>query len=373
MSQAGSISFSGAMGLVATAFLVGVLASLALRPPGSGGRSIETADRGAMETFVWRVHTAFNTRLPVLGEGVDRLAAALAAATGDRLRLDIFEPGELAPAFAATESVRSGKIDAAFSWVGYDQGRIPGATLLGAVPFGMEPPEYLAWWYHGGGRELGEALYAEHDVQLLLCGLIGPETAGWFRKPITSLDDLDGLKIRFSGLAGKVLQRLGASVTVLPGGEIFQALEKGAIDASEFSQPMIDDVLGFDRVARFNYFPGWHQTFSAFHLMVRRQRWEQLAPATRSLLDHLCRSAALAMYAQSEAGQGPVLAGFAAKGVEARDLPRPVLEALRAVTEAVLAEEAAADPWFERILASQRAFSSDYRRWELRAYLPREF
>ncbi len=107
---------------------------------------------------------------------------------------------------------------------------------------------------------------------------------GWFRSPIESLDDFKGLKIRFAGLGGKVLQKLGASVTMIPGGEIFQALEKGAIDATEFSMPAVDQLLGFDRVAKFNYYPGWHQTFTSTHLVINLQIWRDLDEADRVLL-----------------------------------------------------------------------------------------
>ncbi|MEM9302641.1 MAG: TRAP transporter substrate-binding protein [Pseudomonadota bacterium] len=375
MSGRSHVSFSAALALVATAFIVGVVASLAIRPagapPAGSGESAATAPVG--QALSWRVHSAFNTRLPVLGEGMRYTVDRLREITGGRMDLELFEPGELAPALAGTESVRSGKVEAAFTWLGYDQGRIPASTLLGAVPFGMEPPEYAAWWFFGGGRELAESLYADHGAMPLLCGLSGPETAGWFREPIETVEDLQGLKIRFSGLAGKVLQRLGASVTVLPGGEIFQALEKGAIDASEFSLPVIDNMLGFDRVVKLNYFPGWHQTFSAFHLLVNLELWQTLAPTTQAQLESVCVDSALWSFANAEASQGSVLAAFPDKGVEAATIPTPLLRVLRDTTRQVMDEEAAADEWFARVLESQRAFNATYRLWERKAYVPRDF
>jgi len=161
----------------------------------------------------------------------------------------LFEPGEIVPAFSITDAVRDGKVAAGYTWLGYDQGKTAASALLAAVPFGMEPAEFTAWWFEAGGRALGEKLYARYHAHPIMCGLTGPETAGWFRHRIESLDDLQGLKIRFAGIGGKVIERLGASVTMLPGGEIFQALEKGAIDASEFSLPIVDQALGFNRVA----------------------------------------------------------------------------------------------------------------------------
>ena len=125
----------------------------------------------------------------------------------------------------------------------------------------MPPWAYVGWWYHGDGRKLTEALYARHNMMPLLCGISGAETAGWFRQPLESIDDLSGLKIRFAGLGGKAMQRVGASVTMLPAGEIFQALETGVIDATEYAQPVVNQALGFARIAKYNYFPGWHQRY----------------------------------------------------------------------------------------------------------------
>ena len=154
-------------------------------------------------------------------------------------------------------SIRRGDLPAAYNYLAYDQGRIPAAVLFSAVPFGMEPWEYAAWWFEDEGASLAEDIYHRHNIQPLLCSTIGPETAGWYRKPIESLDDLKGLKIRFSGLGGMVLNEIGASATLMAGGEIFAALEKGTLDATEYSMPAIDEVLGFaTRIAKCSLL-GW--------------------------------------------------------------------------------------------------------------------
>jgi TRAP-type mannitol/chloroaromatic compound transport system substrate-binding protein len=360
---------------VVAAFVVGIIGSLALRPPGEGRRTeldAALADTG-FETVRWRVTSSFTSVMPVIGISPVRVADAVREVSGGAIDLKFFEPGEIVPALEITDAVRERKIQAGFMWVGYDQGRIPASTLISAVPFGMEPAEFSAWWYHGGGQALGEALYHEHNVHPILCHLIGPETAGWFRQPITSLDDLDGLKIRFAGLGGKVLQRLGASVTMIPGGEIFQALEKGAIDASEFSLPIVDRMLGFGRVAPYNYFPGWHQTFTTGHLLVNLGAWNDLHPRSRSLIDLACRSEVTLSLAEGEAVQGEIIRNFAGEGISAESLSPELLTELRRVANEVLDEEAANDEHFARILASQRAFSEVYGYWKRKAYLPRDF
>lgn len=358
---------------VVTAATLGMIATLAIRPPGGHEQSSQSVEAAAFEKVDWRVASAFGTNLPIIGEAPKHVAGILSRATGNQTVLTIYEPAELVPAFSITESVKDQKIAAGFTWIGYDQGRIPSSALLGAVPFGMEPWEYLAWWREGGGKALGEALYNPIQVQPLLCGIVSPETAGWFRVPIENIEDIEGLKIRFAGLGGKVLQRLGASVTMIPAGEIFQALEKGAIDATEFSLPVIDKMLGFDRVAKFNYFPGWHQPFTSLHLLVNLEIWQTLRPETRTLIEMACDASITFTLARAEALQGDVIEQFKASGIVSGVLPDPVLERLREATQEVLREEARADPMFAKILESQQAFSQKYETWKRLGYLPRDF
>ena len=359
---------------VVTALIVGVVGSLAIRPSGGVAEQAQSETRGNAFTDVrWRMTSSFTSAMPVIGRSPIRVSESLREISRGAIDLQHFEPGELVPAFEITEAVKDRKIESGFMWVGYDQGRIPASTLISAVPFGMEPPEFAAWWYHGGGQELGEGLYREHNVHPILCHLIGPETAGWFREPVRSLEDLQGLKIRFAGLGGKILQRLGASVTMIPGGEIFQALEKGAIDASEFSLPVVDRMLGFGRVAPYNYFPGWHQTFTTGHMLVNLDAWNELNAPTRELIDLACRSEVILSLAEGEAVQGEIIRNFAGEGISAESLDPEMLEALREVAIEVLDEEAAADAHFARILESQRAFSETYSYWKRKAYLPRDF
>ena len=359
---------------VVVSLAAGALASLAIRPPGGTERVMTpAAEGGGFAPVRWRITSSFTSVMPVIGHTPVRVAEQVREISGGRIVMEYFEPGEVVPAFEITDAVRDRKVQAGFMWVGYDQGRIPASTLISAVPFGMEPAEFAAWWYHGGGQALGERLYNEHNVQPILCHLIGPETAGWFREPITSLEDLQGLKIRFAGLGGKILQRLGASVTMIPGGEIFQALEKGAIDASEFSLPVVDRMLGFGRVAPYNYFPGWHQTFTTGHLLVNLDAWNELQPEARSLIDTVCRAEVTFSLAEGEAVQGEVIRNFPAEGISAESLPVELLEELRKVAVEVLDEEAANDEHFARILESQRSFSENYGHWKRKAYLPRDF
>jgi TRAP-type mannitol/chloroaromatic compound transport system substrate-binding protein len=363
------LSPRAALAAVLVAFATGLVASLALRPPGAALTT--PAEGGASAARLhWRVPVAFGTNLKALGDNILYVAGAVKDSSGGAIELVPYEPGEIVPAFSIVDAVRDKKVPAGYTWLGYDQGKIPASALIASVPFGMEPWEFSAWWYESDGRRLTEALYARYGVHPIFCGIIGPETAGWFRKPVETPADLAGLKIRFAGIGGKVLERLGASVTMLPGGEIFQALEKGAIDATEYSLPVVDEALGFDRVAPINYFPGWHQTYTSFHLVVHLPTWQALAPADRALLETACTAGVTRNLARSEGLQGAVVSSFANRGVEARIISTELLQTLKRVTDEVLEDEAAADADFAGILASQRAFRGEYAEWRRRAYLP---
>ncbi len=374
MSQAPKLSSRAFLAGILIAFFLGIVGSLALRPPGAPAEVISSREDGApLQAVNWRVALAFGSNLPALGDNILYVADAVSATSNQRMRLQTFEPGELISAFAITEAVGDGRLPAGYTWLGYDQGRIPASALLGAVPFGMEPWEFMAWWYDGGGRELAEEMYHRRGVHPLLCGMIGPEAAGWFRFAIEDLSDVRGLKIRFAGLGGRVLQRLGASVTMIPGSELFQALERGAIDALEYSLPSVDERLGFQRVARYNYYPGWHQTFTSFHLVVNLNRWNALPETDRRLLETACTAGVTRNLAHGEAIQGAVIENFQRRGVFTEQLPEDLLRRLRDVSEEVLEEEAAANAEFARILQSQREFRESYAIWKRLAYLPRDF
>ncbi|WP_241910646.1 TRAP transporter substrate-binding protein [Enterovibrio norvegicus] len=327
----------------------------------------------ADEKIRWKVQAVFGTHLPALGDPVTLVAEQIEKATDGDIRFKIYEPGKLVPPFGITEAIKNKQIDAGYTWLGYDQGKIPAAALFAAVPFGMEPWEYATWWYEGEGQALAEELYGKHGVHPVLCSVIGPETAGWFTKEINDVSDFEGLKIRFAGIGGKVLQKAGASVTVLPGGEIFPALEKGAIDATEFSMPAIDQLMGFDKIAKNNYFPGWHQTFTASHLVVNKDVWDGLSDSTKATIDMACTAGTFRALTRGESLQGKVLAGFEEKGVTARTLNNELLQDLKSLTDEVMVEISENDADFKRIYGSQQDFMKEYKAWKTKAYLPRDF
>jgi len=325
------------------------------------------------EKVRWKVQTVFGTNLPGLGDPIALVAEQIKTASNGNIQFKVYEPGKIVPPFAITEAVKNKQIPAGLALLGYDQGKIPASALLSHVPFGMEPWEYSAWWYDGEGHKLAEDLYAKHNIHPVLCGIIGPETAGWFREEIKSIDDFKGLKIRFAGLGGQVLQKAGASVTTIPSGEIFPSLEKGAIDATEFSMPAIDQLLGFDKVAKNNYFPGWHQTFTANHLVINKDVWNELGASNKAMINMACTAGTLRALTRGEYLQGSIVNSFAEKGVNARKLDDSILATLKSYTDDVMREQSDKDTDFKRIYDSQQSFMEEYKSWKRLAYLPRDF
>jgi TRAP-type mannitol/chloroaromatic compound transport system substrate-binding protein len=326
----------------------------------------------AAKTVRWKLPTAFGTALPGLGDQIVEIVEDMKTMSDGQIQVKVFEPKALVPSSGITQAVKDNKLPAGYTWLGYDQGRIPASALIAAgAPFTYDPTEYIAWWYEGGGVGLAEELYAPHNIKPILCGLSGPETGGWYQKELTSIDDFKGLKIRFSGLGGTILQKAGASITMLPGGEIFPALEKGALDATEFATPAVDVKLGFYKVAKYNYFPGWHQPATAFHLIVNQGVWDGLSTSQQSIVENACTSGVLKNLARGEALSGPQIIANKDNGVEVRTFPENILNDLREISKEVMIEQSAKDASFKKIYESQQSFDKTYKEWSKIGYLPR--
>lgn len=338
---------------------------------GLGVATATPADAAKGDRVRWGVPIAFSSNLVALGDTLPWVAGQLEKMSDGNIKFEIFEPGKMIPAIEVFDAASAGKIDAGYSWMGYEQGKVPASALFGAVPFGMNPWEFSAWMYYGGGDELLKEVFAPHNVIPIYCGVVSPETAGWFRKEINSLDDFNGLKVRFAGVGGKVMQKVGASVTVLPGGEIFQALEKGVIDGTEFSIPTADEQYGFYKVAKYNYFPGWHQPFTAQYLYVNKGAWDKLSPQNQAMINTACIAGVNMSLSKSEAKQAAAVKFFKEHGVTTTTLSPKILAGLQKATNEVLDEEAGKDPMFKKVIDAQRTFAKDYKTWADLGYLPR--
>ncbi|UWQ10730.1 TRAP transporter substrate-binding protein [Aliiroseovarius crassostreae] len=330
----------------------------------------EAADKLLLKTPI-----AFSTALPGLGSPIPRVAEQLQLMSGGSLKMKVYEPGKLVPPFEILDAVSSGKINSGYTTAGYWAGKIPAAPLFSAVPFGPEAGEYMAWLYYGNGMTLYQEMYdqAGFNVKVLPCAIIAPETSGWFAKEINQPGDLDGLKMRFFGLGGKVMQRLGVATSLLPGGEIFPALEKGAIDATEFSMPAIDARLGFHKLVKYNYFPGWHQQATVFELLVNKDVWNEASEQHKAIIENACKASMTDSFAEGEAIQHAALIdNVENNGVEIKKWNDEMLATFRENWDAVAQEEAANDAFFAKVLADMTEFRDGYAIWKENAFLPRK-
>jgi len=322
-----------------------------------------------------KVPICFSTALPGLGTSIVELADQLKAASGGDVVMKIYEPGKLVAPFEILDAVAAGKVNAGYFAAGYWEGKMPGISLFTAVPFGPEAGEFVAWMFRGNGLKLYQDYYKKngYDVWAMPACLLAPETAGWFKKPIKSAKDLKGLRMRFFGLGGKVMEKLGVSVSLLPGGEIFPALEKGALDGSEFSMPAIDQRLGFYKVAKYNYFPGWHQQATFLDLMINGKVWRGMSDSQRALIKMACMANLLNTLAHTEAIQGKVIRENAEKrGVKNMYWSDEMLAVYKKAWLEVAAELSAKSPQFKEAYDDLQAFREDYAFWSGLGFLPRE-
>jgi TRAP-type mannitol/chloroaromatic compound transport system substrate-binding protein len=321
-------------------------------------------DASAQERVKWRMPSAFGSQLPHLGPSGVRFTKDVARLSGGKFEIKFFEPGALVPALECFDPVSKGSIEACWTTPGYDTGKIPAAAFFTTVPFGPSFGEFMAWKIFGGGNKLRDEVYAKHNMKAIDCFCIGPETSGWFRKEIKSVEELKGLKMRFFGLGARVVQKLGVSTQLLAGADIFPALERGVIDATEFSMPMMDIKLGFHQIAKFNYFPGWHQQVSCSHLLMNKDAWDKLPDQYKAMIEMAAGHQVMYTYAETEAMQFGAMAEMRDKHkVQVKRWSDEELAAFEKAWMEVLQEESAKDPLFKRIADHYLDFRKNYAIW----------
>ncbi len=317
----------------------------------------------------WKMHAAFGKNVAVIGPPPHRIAEVVSRMSGGDFDISVFEPGALAGGYAYYDPVSQGSFQAAFGTPGANQGKNSAFAFASTWPFGPAAPEFVAWFKYGGGVEIVSELYARDNIKYLLCGMIPPETSGWFRNEITSLDQLKGLKMRFFGVGAKVMQKFGVSTQQLAGGDIYPALELGTIDATEFSMPAIDRSYGFYQIAKYNYFPGWHQQSTSNEVLINMDKWNELPEEYQAMLETACNANITEMIADGEASQFEAMIANEADGVKNMTWPDEVLDQLRSAWEEVLAEELASNPDVVKLWDSYTKFHEGYKVWGDRGYL----
>jgi TRAP-type mannitol/chloroaromatic compound transport system substrate-binding protein len=313
---------------------------------------------------------AFPNNLTLIGEAPGRLAQKLNRISAGTLELRVNEPGALVPALQAIQAVGQGSVDAAWSNAGFFAGTDSAFNMFAAVPFGPAIPEYLAWVHHGGGLQLSREMFGKHGVYNIPCAIIPPEASGWFRKEIKSVNDLKGLKMRFFGLGAKTMQKLGVATQLLAPGDIFQALQLGTIDATEFSLPVMDQKLGFHQVAKYYYFPGWHQQATFLEFYINQNKWQSLSDQHKAMIEAACGDLTKDVIAEGEATQWKAMTEMRDKNkVIIRQWSPQIMASIQKAWDQVVKEESAANPNFKRVYDSYAKFRADYKIWRDHGYL----
>ncbi|MBI2204813.1 MAG: TRAP transporter substrate-binding protein [Candidatus Rokubacteria bacterium] len=318
----------------------------------------------AQRAVRWKMASAFGSKLPHLGTSALRFTDNVKVASGGSLELKFFEPGALVPALECFDAVSKGSVESCWTTPGYHTGKYPALSFFTTVPFGPAIGEFMAWKWFGGGNQLRDEIYAKHGLIAFDSFAIGPETSGWFRKEVKNVGELKGMKMRFFGLGAQVVQKLGVSTQLLAAADIYPALERGVIDATEFSMPTMDIALGFHQIAKFNYFPGWHQQSSVSELLINRAEWNKLSEAHKRLIQVALGDSVMHTYAETEAKQ------FAAMQ-EMREKHKVLVkrwsdEDLKTFEKAwldVLAEQSAKDPLFKKVADHYLAYRKNYAIW----------
>jgi TRAP-type mannitol/chloroaromatic compound transport system substrate-binding protein len=321
-------------------------------------------DANAQERVRWKMQSAFASSLPHLGPSAVRFSNNIERMSGGKFEVKFFEPGALIPPLECFDAVSRGSIESCWTTPGYHTGKYPSLAFFTTVPFGPGLGEFLAWKWFGGGNKLRDEIYAKHDLVAVDASCIGPETSGWFRNEIKSIDELKGLKMRFFGLGAQVMQKVGVSTQLLAAADIYQALERGVIEATEFSMPKMDINLGFHQIAKFNYFPGWHQQVSCGELLMNKKAWDALPDHYKAMIEVAAQAGVAVTYAETEAQQFEVMAEMRDKHkVQIRRWDDKTLAAFEKAWLEVLAEESAKDATFKKVADHYLDFRKKYAIW----------
>lgn len=308
----------------------------------------------AQESFNWRMVTSWQKNLPGPGVSAERLAQRITAMSNGRLRVTVFPAGSIAPAFGVLEAVSTGAAEmghtASFFW----DGALPGAAFFTTAPFGMGPLGHQTWIEQRGGQALWDELYRPRGVRGLLAGNTGPSMGGWFRRPINSVDDMRGLRIRVAGMGGDVYAALGAVPQSIPPGDIFAALERGTIDAVELLAPVNDLAMGFERHAPFYYMPGFNKPNGAGEALISLAAFAKLPADIQRIVEVACQAEHSAALAEAQHVNAAALLELVSKGAKVTAFPQEVMKAAQAKTVEIIDAKAQKSALAARIVASWR-------------------
>lgn len=314
-------------------------------------------------TLHWRLASSFPRSADAIYSGGENLAKYVSEATGGKFSIRAFPAGEIVPAMQVLDAVQNGTVECGHSASYYYHGKDPTFSLDAAVPFGLNTRQMNAWVNQAGGLELLREFFKGYNIVNFPCGFTGTQMGGWFRKEIKSVADLNGLKFRVSAFAGAVLSRLGVVPQQIPGGDIYPALEKGTIDAAEWIGPYDDEKLGFNKVAKYYYTPGWWEGTLQVSLYVNDTSYQALPKHYQAILASASAQATNSMIATYDAENPGALRRLIAGGAELRSFPREVMEACYKESKVVYGEINASNAKFKKIYDHYMAFRDDVIPW----------
>ena len=314
--------------------------------------------------YQWRMVTTWPPRFPVLGESAELVAQWIEKMSEGRMKIQVYGGGELVPALEAFDAVQQGVAEMGHAASYYWAGKAPASQFFAAVPFGMNAQQMNAWIISGGGWDLWRELYAQFNLVPFPCGNTGVQMGGWFNRKINTIDDVKGLKMRIPGLGGKVIKKAGGSAILSAGGEIFTNLERGVIDATEWIGPYHDYLMGFPKIARYYYYPGWHEPGTVLEMFVNKTAYENLPGDLQEIITTAALCSNSWMLAEFDAQNTRYLQKIKKEySTEIIRFPGEVLKAFRKFSREVVEEITAEDPMSKKVYQSFSDFHRNISRW----------
>ena len=312
------------------------------------------------KVYKWNMVTTWPKNYPGLGLAAENLSKYVDEMSNGRMKIKVYGAGELVPAMGVFDAVSQGNVELGHGASYYWTGKVKSSQFYTAVPFGLTAQEINSWIHWGGGQELWEEAYAPFNLMPLAGGNTGVQMAGWFNKEINSIQDLKGLKMRIPGLAGEIFSRAGAETVVLPGSDIFLALQQGVIDAAEWVGPFNDLTFGFHQVAKYYYYPGWHEPGPTLEVIINKEAFASLPSDLQEIVRTASRAVNQDMLDEYTARNNQALETLVnTHGVILKRLPDDVLKKFKEITSKLLKELIAEDSLSKRIFESQENFKKN--------------
>ncbi len=331
---------------------------------GAAGATLATpAVVKAAPKVEWRMASSFPKSLDTLFGGGEGIAKRVSELTDGQFEIRVFAGGEIVPPLAVLDAVQAGTVQCGHTVSYYYVGKDPTFAFEAAMPFGMNARQQNAWLYQGGGLELVREFFKDYNVVNFPTGNTGVQMGGWFRKEIKSVKDLQGLKMRIAGIAGSVMQRLGVVPQQLGGADIYPALEKGTIDATEWVGPYDDEKLGFYKVAKYYYYPAFWEGGPTISAFANIEAFNALPRPFQAAFEVACAEANLEMQAKYDTRNVTAIKKLVANGVQLRPFPKEVMAAAQTAAFQLYDEIAAGNPRFARIYKPWRQFRDDIQQW----------